>query len=93
MKFYIYHRPMHTIKFKEYMGDLIHVSCEEKDFSPDGERWKIKRCNRPEAVYNRLNKMLTSGGVPSDGIYPLSDKRSLKDLVSYMNSWEKYNDQ
>ena len=63
MKFYIYHRPMHTIKFKEYMGDLIHVSCEEKDFSPDGEQWKIKRCNRPEAVYNRLNKMLASGGV------------------------------
>ena len=92
MKFYIYHRPMHTIKFKEYMGDLIHVSCEEREFSPDGEQWKIKRCNRSEAVYNRLNKMLASGGVPSDGIYPLSDKRSLKDLVSYMNTWEKHND-
>lgn len=88
MKFYIYHRPMHTIKFKEYMGDLIHVSCEEKYFSPDGERWKIKRCNRPEAVYNRLVKMLTHGGMEGDMVYPLDGKRSVKDLVNYMNKWE-----
>lgn len=89
MKFFIYYRPHNTIKFNEYIGDLIHVSVEEKNFSPDGEVWKVRRCNRPEMVYNRLNKMLASGGVPEDGIYPLDAKRSVKDLVSYMNTWEK----
>ncbi len=51
MRFYIYYRPLETIRFGEYMGDLIHISTEEKDYCPDGKIWKVKRCNRPESVY------------------------------------------
>lgn len=89
MKFFIYHRPHHTVKFHDFIGDLIHVSTEEKEFSPDGEVWKVRRCNRSVSVYNRLNKMMASGGIPQDGIYPLDGKRSMRDLIKYMNTWEK----
>lgn len=89
MKFFIYYRPLNTIRFKEYMGDLVHISMEEKEYSPDGEIWKIKRCNRPESVYTRLIKMLKHGGMESDMTYPLDSKRSVRDLVNHMNTWEK----
>ncbi|HDR2377052.1 TPA: hypothetical protein QCH88_004298 [Enterobacter asburiae] len=88
MRFYIYYRPLETIRFGEYMGDLIHISTEEKDYCPDGKIWKVKRCNRPESVYTRLIKMLKHGGMEDDMIYPLDGNRSLKDLVKYMNQWE-----
>ncbi|AGZ17621.1 hypothetical protein X824_gp202 [Escherichia phage 4MG] len=88
MKFFIYYRPLETIRFKEYMGDLIHLSTEEKEYSPDGKVWKIRRCNRPQSVYTRLVKMLAHGGMESDMVYPLDGKRSVRDLVNYMNKWE-----
>lgn len=88
MRFYIYHRPLRSVRFGDYIGDLIHISTEEKAYSPDGEVWKIKRCNRPQAVYTRLVKMLTHGGMESDMIYSLDGRRSVKDLVQYMNQWE-----
>ncbi|QXL90510.1 hypothetical protein [Salmonella phage NINP13076] len=89
MRFYIYYRPLTTIKFKEYMGDIVHISVEEKKYSPDGELWKVKRCNRKESVYNRLVKMLKHAGADEEMVYPLDGKRSVKDLVKYMNTWEE----
>lgn len=88
MKFFIYYRPMHTSQKKEYTGDLVHISLEEKDYAPDGNKWGIRRCNRPGNVYTRLVKMLTHGGMESDMVYPLDGKRSVRDLVNYMNKWE-----
>lgn len=88
MRFFIYYRPLETIRYKEYMGDLIHISLEEKDYSPDGKEWKVKRCNRDQNVYNRLIKMLTHSGMSEDMVYPLDGKRSVKDLVKYMANWE-----
>lgn len=90
MRFYIYHRPLHSIRKKEWMGTLIHVSLEEKTFSPDGEVWAARRCVRPESVYTRLVGMLRHGGWDNDEVHPLSN-RKLTDLVTYMNQWEKSN--
>lgn len=88
MNFFIYHRPLHSKLKKEYLGDIIHISTEEKNYAPDGHEWKIRRCNRPQSVYTRLVKMLTHGGMESDMVYPLDGKRSVRDLVNYMNKWE-----
>lgn len=89
MKFYIYYRPMVSIKFKEYLGDLIHVSTNLKDFSPDGEEWGIYCCNRSVQVYDRLLRMLAAGGIPEDDIYPLDGKRDFRCLLKHMTTWEK----
>lgn len=71
------------------IGTLIHISLEEKEYSPDGEIWKFRRCARPEYVYNRLLGMLAHGGMGEDGIYPLDGKRTVRDLVNHMNTWER----
>lgn len=71
------------------LGTLLHVSLEEKEFSPDGEMWRFRRCNRPENVYNRLIKMLKDGGMEEDMIYPLDSQRTIVDLVNHINRWEK----
>lgn len=88
MRFYIYHRPLLSIRKKEWMGTLVHVSLEEKSFSPDGELWAVRRCVRPTNVYNRLERMLKHGGLDGDNIHPLTC-RKVTDLVTYMNQWEK----
>jgi len=88
MKFYIYYRPLMTTRYNEYIGDMVHISTEEKNYSPDGSDWKVRRCNRPQQVYTRLVRMLTNGGMGDDMVYPLDDKRSVRDLVNYMNKWE-----
>lgn len=88
MKFYIYHRPLLSIRKKEVIGSMIHISLEEKEFSPDGEIWRFRRCARPERVYNRLITMLADGGMGEDMIYPLDGKRTIRDLVNHMNAWE-----
>lgn len=89
MKFFIYHRPIYSVRSKEFTGDLIHIAEEQKQFSPDGHQWKIKCCNRSSYVYTRLVKMLRSAGMGDDMIYPLDGKRSVKDLITYINLWEK----
>ena len=87
MRFYIYHRPLLSIQKKEFIGTLIHVSCKLGEYSPDGESWKVYRCNRSESSYKRLNKMLVSNGMIGDDIHPLTCKRTVKDLIEYMNTW------
>ena len=89
MKFYIYHRPLLSIRKKEMLGTMIHISLEEKEYSPDGEIWKFRRCARSENVYNRLLKMLKHGGMEEDMVFPLDGYRTVKDLVNHMNTWEK----
>lgn len=88
MRFYIYHRPLLSIRKKEWMGTLVHVSMEGKSFSPDGEVWSVRRCVRPTKVYTRLVGMLKHGGLDGDDIHPLT-ARKLTDLVTYMNQWER----
>lgn len=88
MKFFIYYKPLHSKIKKEYLGDLIHISTEEKDYAPEGNKWGMRRCNRPQSVYTRLVNMLTNNGMGSDMVYPLDGKRSVKDLVNYMDGWQ-----
>jgi len=89
MKFYVYHRPLLSLRRKEFMGTLIHVSLEEKEFSPDGEVWVFRRYARTERAYKRLIAMLKAGGMESDEIFPLDGGRTIKDLTAYINTWEK----
>lgn len=89
MKFFIYYRPVTSIRKSQYLGDMVHISDEDKSFSPDGEIWRARRCNRPEAVYNRLITMLRNDGMVEDNIHVLSCRRSIKDLINYMNTWGK----
>lgn len=87
MKFYLYHRPLLTIKFKEFIGDLVHVSPLKKDFSPDGEKWDVLEVIGPATVYDRLVRMLAAGGMTPDEIYPLDGNRRVEDLIKFMKTW------
>lgn len=87
MKFYIYHRPLLSKLRKEFMGTLIHVSQELKDYSPDNESWKVYKCNRSESSYKRLVKMLVSDGMLDSDIHPLTGGRTVKNLIEYMDTW------
>lgn len=90
MKFYVYHRTLLSSKIKEPIGTLMHVSLEEKEFSPDGEVWSYRKYNRTEKTYKRLVSMLKSGGMAEDNIYPL-EGRTVKDLTAYINTWGNNN--
>lgn len=87
MKFYIFHRPLYSTQSKEFIGDMLHISLEDKEYAPDGHKWKKRTCKRPEEVYTRLVAMLKRGGMSDDMVYPLDGKRTIKDIVNYMNTW------
>lgn len=91
MKFYIYHKPLLSVRKKKFLGDLVYLTKEKTDgFSPDGTQgWSVVQCKSKDFRFDRAQKMFDRDGIPSDGIYPLSHGRTVKDFISIMKTWRE----
>lgn len=84
MKYYIYSKPLVSVKFQKFIGTLILVSREEID-GLDARRTVVIGT---EEEYNRLDKMMNlSRSSEGDGWCVLDNKRTEKNLIDLIKYW------
>ena len=84
MKYFIYSKPLVSVKYQKFIGTLIQVSREEID----GIEARRTVVIGTEEEYNRLDKMMSlSRSSEDDGWCVLDNKRKEKNLIELIKYW------